>query len=623
MATIPRIPSYKIEKKIGKGGMGTVYLAFQEKLERQVALKVLLPSLSDDFKITERFMSEAKIAAKLEHTNIISIYDVGEHNDYYYFAMEYLSRSIMDILKFSENNRIKPEVALNVLKQISSALDYAHKKGVIHRDVKPSNIMLRNDGTPVLVDFGIAKFMESTSNLTKTGTSIGTPHYMSPEQIQGLEIDGRADIYSLGIVFFEMLAGKVPYEGSDSIAIAVKHVREPIPQLEENLRHLQPIIDQTLAKDKRERVQTGKDLVKMVANIQKKKSPKSSVKTLIRPQYKTEKISDSEVKKEKKPAIERSYRKLWIGIVGVVITAVLVAIIIISTSVPNKETVKKGDIEQKLWETVVQENSVQSYNRYLERYPQGKYSEKAREHISKIESNEDVVEDQDDSLIKIDEQETQYHEYLTQARDAIKLKDFEQARKFIKLARNIKEGEELAILDEQIEKQKIQVSVLYRLRSRYKALSDTESVRLLKKHGFYDSRRTRFKKFRNKFVQQIHRGKRVIVDQTTGLMWHPAGSDRLMDFNRSMEWISSLNRQRFAGFSNWRLPTLEEAASLLESRKTNGLFVNPIFSTRQRQMWTGDSYDQTQVWMVYFTEGCIDINLKQFESYVRPVRTIY
>jgi len=624
VATIPQIPSYKIEKKIGKGGMGTVYLAFQEKLERQVALKILLPSLSDDIKITQRFITEAKIAAKLQHSNIVSIYDVGEYKENYYFAMEYLPRSLMDIIKFSEDNRLKPEVALNILKQISSALDYAHKKGVIHRDVKPSNIMLRSDGTPVLVDFGIAKLMESTSNLTKTGTSIGTPHYMSPEQIQGLDTDGRSDIYSLGIVFFEMLEGRVPFEGTESIAIAVKHVREPIPRLHENVRHLQSIIDQTMSKDKRERVQTGKDLIKMIADIQKKNSSKVSENTLIRKPYKTERIVEPEAEKKKKPRIEKSFRKLWLGMGIVILAVILISImIILNSGTKKKETSKTGD-EQQFWESVIQENSLQSYNNYIKQFPRGKYSPVAREKIYQIEQKKKAINDQDTAQKKIAEEDVQYQEYLNQALKAIDSQDFNQAREYIDLARNIRDSKELSDLEQKIDEQKIQASRRFRLRRGYKPLNDNEIVLMLKKSGFYDSRRTKFKKFRNDFVKQTHNGKNVIVDRATGLMWHPAGSRRMMDFSRSLEWISSLNQQRFAGYSNWRLPNLEEAASLLDNRKTSGgLFVNQIFSSKQRQMWTGDTYDQTQVWMVYFNDGCVDINLKQFESYVRPVRSIY
>lgn len=622
MSIIPRIPSYRIEKKIGKGGMGTVYLAFQEKMERQVALKVLLPSLADDIKITQRFLTEAKISAKLQHTNIVSIYDVGEYKGHYYFAMEYLPRSLMDIIKFSEHRQIKPEVALNIIKQIASALDYAHKKGVIHRDVKASNIMLRNDGTPVLVDFGIAKFVESSSNLTKTGTSIGTPHYMSPEQIQGLEIDGRSDIYSLGVVFFEMLEGRLPYEGTDSIVIAVKHVREPIPQLHETVRDFQPIIERTMAKDKRERIQSGKDLIKMIADIQKKKSIKLSENTLIRKPDKTERIIRTEAEEKRKPRIEKSRRKIWFGIAGVFIIVVLVIIISYSGTEKNR-IIKNGD-EEKLWESVINENSLQSYNRYMEKFPEGKYCKTAREKISEIEQENIEEEDKDNTQKRINEQDIQYQGYLSQARNSIDNQDFIQARKYIDLARNIRDDKELFELEKEIEKRKIHSSVRFRLRNTYKSLNVNETVFMLKKHGFFDSRRSKLKKFHNNFVSQTSYGKSFIIDRATGLMWLPEGSRHLMDFNHSQEWISSLNRQRYGGFSNWRLPTLEEAASLLENIKNKwGLYVNPIFSSKQRQVWTGDAYDQTQVWMVYFNEGCVDINLKQFEGYVRPVRSIY
>ncbi len=256
------IPGYKIKKELGCGGMSRVYLAFEEKLKRFVALKVLLPSLAEKSRITRRFIKEARTAAQLQHSNIVSIFDVGKKDQFYYFAMEYLKDSLKDRLK--RTSTLKPDEALHIIREMAKALAYAHKKGYIHRDIKPDNIMFREDGAVVLVDFGIVKALKSETKLTKTGMSVGTPKYMSPEQIRAQNIDGRADIYSLGIVLYETLVGRAPYEAEDVIALAMKHAEEPVPQLPARLKKYQPLLDKMLAKNPRDRVKGAEGLIRLI-----------------------------------------------------------------------------------------------------------------------------------------------------------------------------------------------------------------------------------------------------------------------------------------------------------------------------------------------------------------------
>ncbi|UCH97788.1 MAG: serine/threonine protein kinase, partial [Candidatus Aminicenantes bacterium] len=208
MTKLPQIPGYRMIKKLGQGGMADVYLGVQEKLQRHVAVKVMIPSLFRDELFSKRFIKEAQTAAQLNHPNIITIHDVGEAEDSYFIVMEYLGESLSNRLR--QTGCLPPKKALKIVKMIASALDYAHKKGFIHRDIKPDNIMFRSDGTVVLVDFGIARAIDSSTHLTRTGMSIGTPHYMSPEQCKGEKIDGRSDIYSLGVQLYEILTGDVP-----------------------------------------------------------------------------------------------------------------------------------------------------------------------------------------------------------------------------------------------------------------------------------------------------------------------------------------------------------------------------------------------------------------------------
>ena len=247
------IPGYQIVKPLGRGGMAVVYLAIQESLDRHVALKVLSRHLSGEDTFNDRFLREARIAARFLHRSIVQIHDINAHNGRPYMAMEYLPGGTLGA-RF-------PDMALNdklvVIAEIADALDFMHRQSFIHRDVKPDNIIFRGDDSAVITDFGIARAANSVTRMTLTGSILGTPHYMSPEQARGKKIDPRSDLYSLGIVLFKMLAGHLPYDAEDQFSICAMHVNEPIPRLPDDLAHLQEIIDRLLAKDPDERFQTG------------------------------------------------------------------------------------------------------------------------------------------------------------------------------------------------------------------------------------------------------------------------------------------------------------------------------------------------------------------------------
>ena len=251
------IPGYKIEDELGRGGMATVYRALQESVERLVALKVMSPMLLVDTQFSDRFIREAKIAANLYHPHIVAVHDVGVHEGQPYIAMEFLQSG--DLASRIESGKLDLPAMLRIVREIAGALHYAHRKGFVHRDVKPENILFREDGSAVLTDFGIARAVNSATQMTRTGAVIGTPQYMSPEQARGRELDGRSDIYGLGIVLYEMLIGKAPFEGSDSISVGIKHVTEPAPRLPGRHSRLQPLLDRFLAKQPEERFQTGED----------------------------------------------------------------------------------------------------------------------------------------------------------------------------------------------------------------------------------------------------------------------------------------------------------------------------------------------------------------------------
>ena len=252
-----QIPGYHIVRQLGRGGMATVYLAIQESVDREVALKIMSPQLLVDPNFGERFLREARIAARLHHRHVVGVHDVGKSGDLHYIAMEYLAGG--PILKKEGGPRDVP-FALRVVREIATALAYAHSKGFVHRDIKPDNILLRDDGTSALTDFGIARASDSATRMTRTGAVIGTPHYMSPEQARGKPIDGRADLYSLGVVLYELLVGRVPYHAEDSLAVGIMHITEPIPALPEHLSALQPLLEVMLAKKPEERYQSGEEL---------------------------------------------------------------------------------------------------------------------------------------------------------------------------------------------------------------------------------------------------------------------------------------------------------------------------------------------------------------------------
>jgi serine/threonine-protein kinase PpkA len=261
------IPGYRILRQLGRGGMATVYLALQESVEREVALKVMSPYLLTDPTFGERFLREARIAAKMTHRHIVQVHDVGRAGDHHYIAMEFLSAG--EVIDKSGAGLDVPSV-LRISKEIASALGYAHAKGFVHRDVKPDNILKRDDGAAVLTDFGIARAADSQTHMTKTGSVIGTPHYMSPEQARGRAVDGRADLYSLGVVFHEMLMGRVPYTAEDSLAVGIMHITQPIPELPTSLAALQPLLKQMLAKEPDARFQTGDELVDAIEAIEQR-----------------------------------------------------------------------------------------------------------------------------------------------------------------------------------------------------------------------------------------------------------------------------------------------------------------------------------------------------------------
>src|SRR5574339_307996 len=265
-----KVGLYEIKSELGRGGMATVYLAYDPRFEREVAVKVL-PSelLHADPQFRLRFEREAKIIAQLEHTAIVPVYDVGEADGQPYFVMRYMSGgSLSDRMKAGI---MDVEEAARILGMIAPGLDEAHSKGIIHRDIKPSNILFDRRGNPYISDFGIAKLTQAQAGNVTGSAIIGTPAYMAPEQAQGLDVDGRADIYALSIILFEMLTGKQPYEADTPMAVAIKHITDPVPHIRQTNPGLpegmEAVIQKAMAKDRNERFATAMEMTDALRTV--------------------------------------------------------------------------------------------------------------------------------------------------------------------------------------------------------------------------------------------------------------------------------------------------------------------------------------------------------------------
>ena len=255
---------YEIIEKIGEGGMATVYKAKCNILKRYVAVKVLRDEFTTDEEFIKRFNTEAQSAASLTHPNIVSIYDVGHEENIYYIVMELVQgKTLKDII--NEDGTLPWKWALNVSIQVASALEMAHRNSIVHRDIKPHNIIITEDGIAKVTDFGIAKAV-SNSTITAFGTTIGSVHYFSPEHARGGYTDAKSDLYSLGVVMYEMLTGRVPFDADTPVSIALKHMQEkPIEPIKLNPTipyAVNKIIMKAMEKDPNERYQSATEMLK-------------------------------------------------------------------------------------------------------------------------------------------------------------------------------------------------------------------------------------------------------------------------------------------------------------------------------------------------------------------------
>jgi len=260
------IRGHRCIRQVGSGGMCKIYLAESERAGTLVVLKVFsqVPDVSERLVGFDRFLQEYEIVAGLKHKNIVRIYDLGIADDHAYIAMEHFPAGD---LRQRMKTPLSPAAALHFLEQMASALDAIHEVGVLHRDLKPANVMLRADGSLCLIDFGLAKANETDADLTGAREIFGTPYYMSPEQGHAELIDARSDLYSLGIVYYEMLTGRKPYTGASAMEVIYKHKRAELPEIAPQFASYEGILRRLLAKSPADRFQTARELLRSIADL--------------------------------------------------------------------------------------------------------------------------------------------------------------------------------------------------------------------------------------------------------------------------------------------------------------------------------------------------------------------
>ena len=321
---------YNLLKQVGKGGMATVYLAKDTRNSREVALKVLSPSISEEKRFVRRFRREAGLVVRLKHPHIVPVLDYGETDGVVYLVMPYVKgRTLADVIR---RGGLSPEHILQWTDQVAGALDYAHRQGIIHRDIKPSNVLISDSGQAMLMDFGLAKLADRSSTLTGS-MLMGTPAYISPEQGRGQELDQRSDQYAFGIMLFQILTGQLPFESDNPMATVLRHLQEPVP----SLRAINPRVPQTVENIVRKSLSKQPDnRFSSVSELNSLFQAAMRGKSIPEIDLPTEMLEQGPVEPAEPAPIARSTRPRWL-IPAVLGSLLVIAIIVITTMLGGGE----------------------------------------------------------------------------------------------------------------------------------------------------------------------------------------------------------------------------------------------------------------------------------------------
>jgi eukaryotic-like serine/threonine-protein kinase len=337
---------YRVISRIGSGGMADVYLAKDELLGRQVAVKILHQRFVEDQEFVERFRREASSAASLSHPNVVAIFDRGEWNGTYYIAMEYLpGRSLKTVVR--EHGPFDPPVAIDIVIQILHAARFAHRRGIIHRDLKPHNVILDDEGRAKVTDFGIAR--AGASDMTLTGSIMGTAQYLSPEQAQGQPVSAATDLYAIGIVLYELLTGKIPFDGETAVSIALKQVsaEPPVPSSINPTvpPSLDAVVRRALSKNPADRFVNAEEFIAALEQIRQGgllETARTQVVSHVPVDEGIENQGPAGMRLPLEPAEEKSSRGLWIGAAALLLALAVVAALLLL--LPGKSSVKVPDV---------------------------------------------------------------------------------------------------------------------------------------------------------------------------------------------------------------------------------------------------------------------------------------
>jgi serine/threonine protein kinase len=599
---------------------------------------------------------------------------------------------------------------LDILKQLVSALEYAHKNGSTHKNIRPENIRFREDGTPTLVDLFISNVLgpDYREPLLAKGITFGSVYYESPEQALKKPPDSKSDVYSLGVVFYEMLTGQVPYIAAEPVAIENQHIMEPVPQLPDHLKIYQPLLEQMMNKEKDARIPAGIELVQLIDELTRQ-VPGETIKQPAAPKMPTEQPLPPPMPQQEDPAIpfepakplepvepmkppappepmeppepmappepveppepvrpmrpmepsiedERGIQKIGkkvssspsilsnprtlIAIVGGIVVIVLLVVLVIKPFSSGEEgstqtrdqagqTRQKPLTEEERMELQRKERQFKHKLGLAKSLLQKGQIQKAVDKLDEAETflttpkSKQLLEDAKLMVLKKKDDEAfkqalsagtilALEDYLKKYPSGVHANEANQALNRLQEEEKQKEAERQRILDN-----------MTKLRHQYQELSVDDVKAMLKDRGFFDKYYNKTGDFQNHFEGRTIKQGKIVVDFATGLIWHQFGSESYMNIERVKPWLEDLNKQEYAGYSDWRLPTLEEAASLLESKESRfGLYIDEVFASEQRFIWTGDTVGKDKGWVIDFYSGDISNVPLTTMVFVRPVRTL-